>query len=103
MHSLFPSDDDWKDRVLSRIEVTSIGFEDSAALVQCDRWVAASLLQKAVRRGETQLALRAAFTLHQFDRASVWRRLMIIAVEDIGAAEPDAIAEAVAIATSSAW
>ena len=87
--------------MLARIEVTPPAL--SGIPLQCDRWVATSLLQKAIRRGEVQFALPAAFRLHQFDRASVWRRLMIIAVEDIGAAEPDAIVETVAIATSPSW
>jgi hypothetical protein len=103
MHSLFPSHEDWKERVLARIDVAPHASDDGEVFLQCDRWVASSLLQKAIRRGQIQFALPAAFRLHQFDRASVWRRLMIIAVEDIGAAEPDALIETVAIATSPSW
>jgi hypothetical protein len=104
MRSLFPSDDDWKDRALAMNQLVPPTFD--AAGVQslnCDRWVAASLLQKAIRRGETQLALAAAFTLHQFDRSRTWRRLLVIAFEDIGAADSEAITETAAIGTSPSW
>jgi hypothetical protein len=102
MHSLFPSDDDWKDGVLDRIADERIAG-DAPALLRCDRWIAASLLQKSIRRSETQLALRAALTLSAFNRSYTWRRLLIIAFEDVGAAEPDAVVETVAIATSPKW
>ena len=103
MHSLFPSDDDWKDRVLSRIDdkAQSLGKIDNP--LRCDRWIASSLLQKSIRRSETPLALRAAFTLSAFDRSYTWRRLLVIAFEDVGAAEPDAVIETVAIATTPTW
>ena len=103
MHSLFPSDDDWKDRVLARIEYASLEFEEAGDSLQCDRWIASSLLQKSIRRSDTQLALRAAFRLSDFDRSYTWRRLLIIAFEDVGAAEPDALSETVAIATTPKW
>ena len=41
--------------------------------------------------------------LRHLDGANIWRRLLIIAFEDIGAAEPDALIETVAIATSPKW
>jgi hypothetical protein len=102
VHSLFPTDD-WKERVLARAEESTVAFDVPAAPLQCDRWVAASLLQKAIRRGETLYALQAAFRLHELHRSSVWRRLIVIAFEDVGAAEPDAITESVAIATTPLW
>jgi hypothetical protein len=103
MHSLFPSDDDWKDRVLSLIDDKAQPLEEIDSLLRCDRWIASSLLQKSIRRSETQLALRAAFRLSAFDRSYTWRRLLIIAFEDVGAAEPNAVIETVAIATSPKW
>jgi MgsA AAA+ ATPase C terminal len=103
MHSFSPSDDDWKDRVLSRIDEKSQEIEEADNSLRCDRWVASSLLQKSIRRSETRLALRAAFRLSAFDRSYTWRRLLIIAFEDVGAAEPNAVIETVAIATTPKW
>ena len=46
-------------------------------------WVAMSLLQKAVRRGRSDLALRAAATLLRDTPDRLWRRLGVIAFEDV--------------------
>ena len=71
--------------------------------LKCDRWIASSLLQKAIRRGEVELALRAACTLLTFDKNAIWRRLIIVAFEDVGAGDIDAVLETVFVATSSEW
>lgn len=47
-------------------------------------WVGMALLQKAVRRGRLDLALRAAATLLQVSPDRLWRRLGCIAFEDVG-------------------
>jgi MgsA AAA+ ATPase C terminal len=69
----------------------------------CDRWIASSALQKAIRRGDTHIAQRAALVLHREDRARAWRRLIAIAFEDIGPADSDLVVRTVAAAVSSAW
>ena len=50
----------------------------------CDRWVALSAMQKSIRRGDRLTAQRALRTLYQHDPSSTWRRLLIIACEDVG-------------------
>jgi hypothetical protein len=50
--------------------------------IAADPWVISSLLQKSIRRGETEIARRAALTLFKHRGSSVWRRLMVIAFED---------------------
>ena len=62
-----------------------------------DRWLAASLLQKAIRRGEADVAVQAAVTLLNSPMASLWRRLVIIAFEDLGAGSVDLIIQAVVV------
>ncbi len=47
-------------------------------------WAAMSLLQKAIRRSDTDWALAAASTLLQISPERLWRRLSVIAFEDIG-------------------
>ena len=54
-------------------------------------WVAMSLLQKAVRRGRRDLALRAAATLRRDAPERLWRRLGCIASEDVGLGDLDAV------------
>jgi MgsA AAA+ ATPase C terminal len=55
-------------------------------------WVAMSLMQKAIRRGRTDLALQAAATLLHASPERLWRRLGCIAVEDVGVADLDIVA-----------
>lgn len=50
-------------------------------------WLAMSLLQKAIRRGHTDLALQAAATLLRDSPDRLWRRICIVAFEDIGVAD----------------
>jgi hypothetical protein len=71
--------------------------------LRCNRWIASSALQKAIRRGDTAIALRAAFALHREDRSATWRRLIAIAFEDVGPADLGVILETVAIATLPKW
>ena len=54
--------------------------------LRCDRWVALSAMQKSIRRGDGLTAQRALATLYRDDPSSTWRRLLIIACEDIGIA-----------------
>ncbi len=55
--------------------------------VECTPWVAMSIMQKAIRRGREDLALRAAATLLQDAPEKLWRRIGVIAFEDIGVAD----------------
>src|ERR1035437_7467181 len=68
-----------------------------------DQWVIISLLQKSIRRGETETAQRAAFTLFAQKGYAIWRRFMVIVFEDVGAASPDAVAMTVAASTDPSW
>ncbi|MFK7842872.1 MAG: hypothetical protein AB8B54_11460, partial [Sphingorhabdus sp.] len=52
-----------------------------------DIWIVKSLLQKAIRRNDLAQALRATQFAIELDRKSFWRRLPIIAWEDVGIAD----------------
>lgn len=64
-----------------------------------DPWSASSLLQKSIRRGEVELADHAAQTLYRYRGKGVWRRLMTIAFEDVGIADPDLLLEVAFLAS----
>jgi replication-associated recombination protein RarA len=68
-----------------------------------DQWVVSSLLQKSIRRGETETAQRAAFTIFAQKGSAIWRRFMVIAFEDVGAASLDAAAITVTASTDPNW
>ena len=66
-----------------------------------DFYRAMSALQKAVRRGNTELACRAAHALIMANQEqNCWRRIATIAMEDVGLANPYAVACAIALASS---
>lgn len=55
-------------------------------------WLAMSMLQKALRRGETGHALRAAATLLRDAPDRLWKRLAVAVFEDVGLGGLDLIA-----------
>lgn len=61
---------------------------NSYKLPSMDAWTASSLLQKAIRRGETDYAQSAARALYRMRGNAIWRRLLLITFEDIGPADP---------------
>lgn len=65
-----------------------------------DRWVLASLLQKAIRRGRCELALGASLKLLELDPSRLWRRLMTVALEDVGVGDLAVALDLVAISSS---
>jgi hypothetical protein len=71
--------------------------------IVADPWIISSLLQKSIRRSETKIAQRAALTLFKLKGSAIWRRLMVIAFEDIGIGSVDALTMIVAAADDSVW
>ncbi len=69
----------------------------------CDRYVARSCLQKAIRRAEPELAQRALANLFEYDRRATWRALAIIALEDVGVANIDLLAQIIAAQRNRKW
>lgn len=54
-------------------------------------WAAMSCMQKAIRRGCEDLALRGAATLLRDAPEKLWRRIGCVAFEDVGVASLDAV------------
>lgn len=63
-----------------------------------DRWLLASALQKCIRRGLHVEATDVAIALHAVDAEYAWRRLRVIALEDIGMGGIEAAATVLAVA-----
>lgn len=76
--------------------VSRNGVPPVAWPIEVSPWLAMSLLQKAIRRGCEELALRAAATLLRDAPDRLWRRLGCIAAEDVGVADFDTIGLATA-------
>jgi len=63
-----------------------------------DAWTASSLLQKAIRRGEDEYAAAAAIALFHMRGQHIWKRLTLIAFEDIGLANTEVCIEVTSLA-----
>ena len=77
------------------------GLAAGGAGLVADPWIASSTLQKAVRRGDADLAERAAVSLYRSRGRGIWRRLSVIAFEDVGVGSVEALVETVAIGADS--
>lgn len=92
------------DFVLLHLEEEISGYIPPASEpLPCDRWLARSALQKAIRRGEPETALKALATLLDQDRYAVWRHLTVIALEDVGVAAIDTVSQVIAAGRNRPW
>src|SRR5437762_1862966 len=69
----------------------------------CCRCVTSRLLPQSTRRRDAGFAQRAAFHLPELDETAVWRRLVGIPFEDVGAGDLDVLVETVFVASSREW
>jgi len=67
-------------------------------LLPRDRWLLGSALQKTIRRGLCIDATDAALTLYSIDAEYAWRRLRVIAIEDVGIGDIETVATVLAVA-----
>jgi hypothetical protein len=63
-----------------------------------DPYIVSSLLHKAIRRGDPDWTERAAKALYKLRGHNVWRRLVVIAFEDIGIGGVELLSEITALA-----
>ncbi len=87
-------------RLASKIDPRSVLPNEPIA---ADPWIVSSLLQKSIRRGETEIAQRAAHTLFRFRGSAIWRRFMVIVFEDVGIGSADAVIMTVAAGSDAIW
>lgn len=81
------------------LAVAHVDAEPPSPFADADVHLLASAMQKAIRRGDLSTARRAAHQLHALDRQRLWRRLAVIALEDIGIASIETVADMIAIST----
>jgi hypothetical protein len=68
-----------------------------------DNWLATSALQKAIRRGQETPALLATSFLIARQPDRFWRRLVVIALEDIGIADLHLVHEVLSVSGRKVW
>jgi DNA invertase Pin-like site-specific DNA recombinase len=79
------------------------GFETLRVMTSTAKWRASSATQKAIRRGDVGTAMRFAQALHKFEPDYWWRRLPLIALEDVGHANRSAVAMTLWAARHARW
>lgn len=97
----------WGDPVLERWASLCVGLRDYEvpgrgwAIAKERKWELVSAFQKSIRRGDKQMALRliSAMSSMPEEHAYFWRRLCVIACEDIGPADDVLATFVVACAT----
>ena len=67
------------------------------SLYTADKWLTTSALQKCIRRGHSELAERYARSSVRIDADHTFRRLVIIAIEDVGLGDLRLVATTLAI------
>jgi hypothetical protein len=85
-----------------RLEIKQTEIENLEPLPG-DKWLISSCWQKAVRRGDLVTAVMAASALWKQDRQSLWRRLHITALEDIGAGDAYTVTKVLTATASTTW
>lgn len=69
--------------------------------VDADRSLLSSMWQKAIRRGDEQLACVAAKSIIKCDEPYEWRRIRAIAMEDVAMANLELVSQIIAISTKT--
>jgi hypothetical protein len=100
---LFPDEALFEDALTNLAEAIVAHPAPPILPLACDRYVARSCLQKAIRRGEPILAQKALANVFLHDRRSAWRALTIIALEDVGVSNVDLIAKIIAAYRDRPW
>lgn len=77
--------------------------EKHVARLAVDKWILSSNLQKAIRRGEQDIAIRSACALWHVDKRSLWRRIHVIALEDVGIADTELMTKTLTAYSNPAW
>ena len=94
------TENDTLQRLEAEINQANIQY---APPLPCDQWISSSAWQKAIRRGDVVTALRAATSLWQQDRRAFWRRCMLVAAEDVGIGDIEAVSDVLIACTSGRW
>lgn len=94
--------DDYRDKLAGLIREQSIHLPAYEPL-NISPWIAMSLMQKAIRRGKEDWALRASATLLEIAPDRLWRRICITAYEDIGVADIETVSLVTSALKGKRW
>lgn len=93
-----------RERILNELEADIAAKQpDTLTPMPGDKWLLSSCWQKAVRQGDVEIAQRAASALWRQDRQSLYRRLHIVALEDIGVGDLCTMVKVLTATASAIW
>src|SRR5690349_15658793 len=75
-----------KDWLTDEVKQYDFVQRDTVLKEPARKWRVSSAWQKAIRRGNVEVAIRMAEGLYSLDPPYAWRRINVIALEDIGVA-----------------
>jgi len=81
----------------------SFSFATPAPVECSDKWLLSSALQKLIRRGAAEDAFAVACRLHQVDPSYLYRRLPVIAFEDVGLGDLGLCLDVLLLSSSRRW
>lgn len=81
----------------------SFSFATPAPVECSDKWLLSSALQKLIRRGAAEDAFAVACRLHQVDPSYLYRRLPVIAFEDVGLGDLGLCLDVLLLCSSRRW
>lgn len=105
MLNLIEKNTEWEIELLNALEAYNHQYDVRVPinLDETDRWVCASAMQKAVRRGQKEMAIKAGMALLSLKPTQLWSRLAIIVQEDIGSANIVLVGMVLWVSGKKAW
>jgi hypothetical protein len=86
----------WVDEIIQELQAVSVEGSHTFEVLQLtnpdNKWLVRSAFQKAIRRGETERAIRMGGYLYGVDPTYAWQSLAVIAIEDVGFGDLDTVA-----------
>jgi len=97
------SETEFKQRLEKMADNVQRNELESIKAIPFDKWLVMSGLQKAIRRGDAALAGRMALSLWQQDKRALWRRLAVIAVEDVAMGDIETVLDVMVAVKHPTW
>lgn len=69
--------------------------------IPIDPWIASSLLQKSIRRGEADVAVAAAKSFIRQRGNAIWSKLIVIACEDVGLGDLNLVSKVIRLSLNA--
>lgn len=97
------AEQEFKDRLDNIADELPSNVLEGTQPMSFDKWITMSGMQKAIRRGDADLAGRLALSLWTQDKRALWRRLATIAAEDVAMGNIETVLDVTVATKFPAW